>query len=94
MDHARTRRRDGRVWPSRDESKLGQERDHAIFAKYLFAALSDHTDERPHRLIRNWRLENGVNAWRTLQLVYELVTNASRWKSLKREQLQTRAARR
>ena len=56
---------------------VGQARDHTRFARYLFTVLSSRTDRTPHRLVRNGRHKDGVNAWRRLQMVYAPVTSAT-----------------
>ena len=44
-----------------------QARDLTRFARYLFTVLGNRTDETPHRLLRNGRHKDGVNAWRRLR---------------------------
>ena len=55
----------------------GQARVHTRFARYLFAVLSNRTDGTPHRLVRNGRHKDGVNAWRRLHMECAPVTSAT-----------------
>ena len=48
-----------------------------VFSRYLFTVLSNRTDGTPHRLMRNGRHTDGVNAWRRLHMDYARVTSAT-----------------
>ena len=55
----------------------GQARDHTRFSRYQFAVLSNRTDGTPHRLVRNGRHSDGVNAWRRQHMEHAPVTSAT-----------------
>ena len=46
-------------------------------ATYLFAVLSDRTDGMSHRLVRNGRHKDGLNAWGKLHMENAPVTSAT-----------------
>ena len=54
---------------------VGHGRDHTRFSRYHL--LSNRTDGTPHRLVRNGRHKDGVNAWRRLHMEYAPVTSAT-----------------
>ena len=56
---------------------VGQARDDTRFSRYLFTVLSNRTDGTPHRLVRNVRHKDGVNACRRLHMEYAPVTSAT-----------------
>ena len=56
---------------------VGQAREHTRFAKYLCIVLRNRTDGTPHRLVRNERHKDTVNAWKRLHMEYVPVTSAT-----------------
>ena len=74
MDHTTGERRALR---DRTAVRMGRTREapHTRFARYLFTVLSNRTDGT-HRLVRNGRHKDGVNAWRR-HVEYAPVTSAT-----------------
>ena len=63
---------------------VGQARDHTRFARYWFNVLSNRTGGTPHRLVRNGRHKDGVNAGRRLHMEYAPLTSATAQRFMKK----------
>ena len=70
---------------------VGQAREHTRFAKYLCTVLRNRTDGTPHRLVRNGRHKDRVNAWKRLHMEYAPVTSATAQGFMKKSQETPRA---
>ena len=66
------------------ENGSDKARDHTRFARYWFTVLSNRTGGTPHRMVRNGRHKDGVNAGRRLHMEYAPLTSATGQRFMKK----------